>query len=327
VVEAHETLGSLGESAVLRRIFPRLPDAASALLGPGDDAAVVAAPDGRFVVTTDTLVHGPDFRHAWSTPFQLGWKAAATNLADVAAMGARPTALVVALVAPPATPAAWLERFADGLRDACAALAPGCGVVGGDLSVSEQLTIAVTAFGDLEGRPPVLRSGARAGDVVAVCGELGLAGRGLELLFARGVDTSGEPDAVAAAALRPAFDRELDAQLAPHPPIWAGVVAALAGATSMMDVSDGLALDARRIAEASRVVVELDATAVGSTMALTGGEDHAMLATFPADVALPDGFRPIGSVREGAPELRVDGRAYTHRGGWDPYADWDGGVG
>jgi len=327
VVEAHETLGSLGESAVLRRIFPRLPDAASALLGPGDDAAVVAAPDGRFVVTTDTLVHGPDFRHAWSSPFQLGWKAAATNLADVAAMGARPTALVVALVAPTATPAAWLEHFADGLREACAALAPGCGVVGGDLSVSEQLTIAVTAFGDLEGRPPVLRSGARAGDVVAVCGELGLAGRGLELLFARGADATGEPDAVAAAALRPAFDRELDAQLAPHPPIGAGVVAALAGATSMMDVSDGLALDARRIAEASGVVVDLDATAVGSTMALTGGEDHAMLATFPADVALPDGFRPIGSVREGGAELRVDGRAYTHRGGWDPYADWDGGVG
>ena len=327
MVEAHETLGSLGESAVLRRIFPRLPDAASALLGPGDDAAVVAAPDGRFVVTTDTLVHGPDFRHAWSSPFQLGWKAAATNLADVAAMGARPTALVVALVAPTATPAAWLEHFADGLREACAALAPGCGVVGGDLSVSEQLTIAVTAFGDLEGRPPVLRSGARAGDVVAVCGELGLAGRGLELLFARGVDATGEPDAVAAAALRPAFDRELDAQLAPHPPIGAGVVAALAGATSMMDVSDGLALDARRIAEASGVVVDLDATAVGSTMALTGGEDHAMLATFPADVALPDGFRPIGAVREGGPELRVDGRAYTHRGGWDPYADWDGGVG
>lgn len=324
---AHETLGSLGESAVLRRIFPRLPDAASALLGPGDDAAVVAAPDGRFVVTTDTLVHGPDFRHAWSSPFQLGWKAAATNLADVAAMGARPTALVVALVAPASTPAAWLEQLADGLREACAALAPGCGVVGGDLSVSEQLTIAVTAFGDLEGRAPVLRSGARAGDVVAVCGELGLAARGLELLFAQGVDAVGEPDAVAAASLRPAYDRELDAQLAPHPPIGAGVVAALGGATAMMDVSDGLALDARRMAEASGVVVDLDAAAVGSPHALTGGEDHALLATFPADAALPPGFRAVGRVRAGGPELRVDGRVFEHRGGWDPYADWDGGIG
>ncbi|QNO38155.1 thiamine-phosphate kinase [Protaetiibacter sp. SSC-01] len=321
------TLASLGESAVLGRIFPRLPDAASALLGPGDDAAVVAAPDGRFVVTTDTLVHGPDFRHAWSSAFQLGWKAAASNLADVAAMGARPTALVVALVAPADTEVRWIEEFADGLREGCAALAPECGVVGGDLSVSDQLTVAVTAFGDLEGRPPVLRSGARAGDVVAVCGELGLAGRGLELLFARGVDAEGVPDSVAAASLRPEFDRELDAQLAPSPPITAGVVAARAGATAMMDVSDGLALDARRMGEASGVAIDLDAAAVGSTVALTGGEDHALLATFPGDAVLPSGFRPIGRVRAGEPGVRVDGRPFDPRGGWDPYADWDGAAG
>lgn len=327
MTDPDETLASLGESAVLQRIFPRLPDAASALLGPGDDAAVVAAPDGRFVVTTDTLVHGPDFRLAWSSAFQLGWKAAASNLADVAAMGARPTALVVALVAPADTEARWLEELADGLREGCAALAPGCGVVGGDLSVSDQLTIAVTAFGDLEGRAPVLRSGARAGDVVAVCGDLGIAARGLELLFSRGVDTAGAPDAAAASALRPEFDAELDAQLAPAPPIGAGVVAAEAGATAMMDVSDGLALDARRLARASGVVIDLDAAAVGSPLALTGGEDHALLATFPADAALPSGFRPIGRVRAGDPELRVDGRPFDPRGGWDPYADWDGATG
>ncbi len=327
MTDPDETLASLGESAVLQRIFPRLPDAASALLGPGDDAAVVAAPDGRFVVTTDTLVHGPDFRLAWSSAFQLGWKAAASNLADVAAMGARPTALVVALVAPADTEARWLEELADGLREGCAALAPGCGVVGGDLSVSDQLTIAVTAFGDLEGRAPVLRSGARAGDVVAVCGDLGIAARGLELLFSRGVDAAGAPDAAAASALRPEFDAELDAQLAPAPPIGAGVVAAEAGATAMMDVSDGLALDARRLAHASGVVVDLDAASVGSPLALTGGEDHALLATFPADAALPSGFRPIGRVLAGGPELRVDGRPFDPRGGWDPYADWDGATG
>ena len=154
-------------------------------------------------------------------------------------------------------------------------------MVGGDLSVSDTLTIAVTAFGDLEGRAPVLRSGARAGDVVAVSGDLGLAGEGIALLFARAVDADGHPDAALAAALRPEFDAVLDAQLAPSPPIADGVRAALAGATAMLDVSDGLALDARRIAEASGVVVDLDSAAVGSRMALTGGEDHALLAAFP----------------------------------------------
>ena len=226
-----ETLGELGEVAVLTRIFPRLPDAAVALVGPGDDAAVLAAPDGRYVVTTDTMVHGPDFRFAWSTPRDLGWKAAATNLADVAAMGARPTALVVALVAPPDTHVSVLEGIADGLREALAVLAPGCGVVGGDLSVSETLTIAVTAFGDLEGRAPVLRSGARPGDVVAVSGALGHAARGLALLFERAVDDSGAPDAVRAVELRPEFDVPLDAQLSPTPPIADGVAAAVAGNT------------------------------------------------------------------------------------------------
>ena len=90
------SVGSLGERAALARIIPRLPRAAAALLGPGDDAAVLAAPDGRVVLTTDVMVDGPDFRRAWSSPADLGWKAAATNLADVAAMGARPTGLLVA---------------------------------------------------------------------------------------------------------------------------------------------------------------------------------------------------------------------------------------
>src|ERR671912_341852 len=108
------TVGALGEDAVLARILPRLRPGASALLGAGDDAALVAAADGRFVVTTDLMVHGPDFRLAWSTPFELGWKAAATNLTDVAAMGARPTALVVAIAAPPTTPVSVLEGIAAG---------------------------------------------------------------------------------------------------------------------------------------------------------------------------------------------------------------------
>jgi thiamine-monophosphate kinase len=329
-----ETLGTAGESAVLARIFPRLPTAEVALVGPGDDAAVLRAPDGRFVVTTDTMVHGPDFRRAWSTPYELGWKAAATNLADVAAMGAVPTALVVALVAPAETPVGDLEALADGLREACAALAPGCGVVGGDLSVSDTLVVAVTAFGDLQGRAPVLRSGARPGDVVALAGRLGRAATGLRLLFSRGVDEAGAPDAAAARALREEEPDALAAQLAPAPPIAAGPDAARAGATAMLDVSDGLAIDAWRIAESSGVALDLDAAAIARIagpdidprVALTGGEDHALLAAFPPDAVLPAGFAPIGRVVAGS-GLRIDGRGVDERGGWDPYADWDGAVG
>ncbi len=309
-----DTLGSLGEGAVLARIFPRLPVPTGQLLGPGDDAAVVAAPDGRFVVTTDTMIHGPDFRLAWSTGYDLGWKAAATNLSDVAAMGAVPSALVVALAAPATTPVTFLEAFADGMREACAELSPGAGNVGGDLSVSPTLTIAVTAFGDLEGRAPILRSGARVGDTVAVAGPLGDAAAGLRLLFEHGVTDPG--------TLRD--DPTVVAQLRPRPPIAAGRVAAIAGATSMIDLSDGLALDSRRVAAASGVAFDLSRDAVGSREALDGGEDHSLLATFPGEV--PDGFRAIGRVVAGTGVL-VDGVAYEARGGWDPYADWNGEAG
>lgn len=321
--EGSDTLGGIGESATLQRIFPRLPGAASALLGPGDDAAVMAAPDGRFVVTTDMMIHGPDFRLAWSSPHDLGWKAAASNLADVAAMGAVPTGLVVAIAAPADSPLSLLEGIADGLRDACAVLAPGCGVVGGDLSVSPVLTIAVTAFGDLEGRAPVTRSGARVGDVVAASGELGASAAALRLLFERAVDASGEPSASLAAALR---DRTA-AQLAPTPPIADGPAAALAGATAMLDLSDGLALDAGRIARASGVRLNFKSVLLGSSpfLALEGGEDHSLLATFPPAAMFPGGFRPIGVVVAGS-GVALDDEPYS-LGGWDPYTGWNGGRG
>jgi thiamine-monophosphate kinase len=354
-----DTLEGIGEVAVLRRIFPRLPGALAALLGPGDDAAVVAAPDGRFVVTTDMMIHGPDFRLAWSTPHDLGWKAAASNLSDVAAMGAVPTALVVAIGAPADTPVATLEGIADGLREACELMAPGCGVVGGDLSVSPTLTLAVTAFGDLEGRAAVLRSGARVGDVVAVAGVLGRAASALQILFTEAVGADGEPDAALAAGMR----ERTAAQLAPRPPIAAGRIAGLAGATSMLDLSDGLALDAGRIAKASGVSIHFFGAGLGGgagiaggtafareaepvgeakldgaelsgmrfgadvAMALAGGEDHSLLATFASEADVPPEFRIIGrcDVAGSAPVL-VDGVAYDPAG-WDPYREWNGGLG
>ncbi|WP_448810339.1 thiamine-phosphate kinase [Agromyces bauzanensis] len=319
------TIAELGESAVLARILPRLAPGDSTLLGAGDDSAVVAAPDGRFVVTTDMLVHGPDFRLAWSTPFELGWKAAATNLTDVAAMGARPTALVVAIAAPPAMSVAVLEGIADGLREGLARLAPGAGVVGGDLSASSVLTIAVTAFGDLEGRVPVLRSGARIGDVVAHAGARGTAARGLALLFAEGVDDSGEPDAARARDVRARHPELVQAQVAPEPPVAAGIVAALAGATSMIDVSDGLARDARRVAEASGVGIDFEGRTLGPDLrvALAGAEDHGLLATFPRGSRVPEPFEAVGRVVDEPGQVLVDGER-AGSDGWDPYAGWDG---
>ena len=330
-VTADDTVEGVGELATLARILPRLPRGDHTLLGPGDDAAVVAAPDARFVVTTDLMVHGPDFRRAWSTPHDLGWKAAASNLADVAAMGARPTALVVALAVPGDTLVAELEAFADGLREGCAVMAPGAGVVGGDLSVSPTFTVAVTAFGDLEGRAPVRRDGARPGDVVAVSGALGRSARGLDLLFRVGVDHEGRPDASAAEALR-ARDADVGWHLAPTPPVADGRAAAIAGATAMLDLSDGLALDAGRVARAGGVVVDLTAAALGDEvrLSLSGGEDHSLFATFPPGVPLPGGFRAVGTVRDtagGAPRVTLDGSDLGEAGGWDPYRLWSGGQG
>ena len=320
------TLDELSEQDVLRRIFPRLPSASAALLGPGDDAAVLAAPDGRYVVTTDMMIHGPDFRLAWSSPRDLGWKAAATNLADVAAMGAVPIGLVVAIAAPRQLDVSVLEGIADGLAEGCNALAPGCGVVGGDLSVSSVLTLAVTAFGDMEGRAPVLRSGAHVGDIVALSGALGQAAAGLRVLFSSVVDpATGQPDPTRLPDAKRTHGAIIDAQLRPRPPISDGRLAAMSGATAMMDVSDGLVLDARRLAHASQVAVNFDSRLLGPDLlgALTGGEDHSLLATFPRGTELPGGFRALGQVQAGS-GVCVDGEPFTNRGGWDPYQEWDG---
>ncbi|GAA4664964.1 thiamine-phosphate kinase [Frondihabitans cladoniiphilus] len=333
-----DTVGSLGEVATLARILPHLPAGDSTLLGPGDDAAVVSAPDRRFVVTTDLMVHGPDFRLAWSRASDLAWRAAASNLSDVAAMGARPTALVVALAVPAETTVAFLEEFAATLRLACDTLAPGTGVVGGDMSVSPTMTIAITAFGDLEGRAPVRRDGAAVGDVVAAAGVLGRSHRGLARLFAEAVDDEGAPDARIADRLR-ASDPDVAWHLAPRPPVGDGVLAAEAGATSMLDLSDGLALDAGRVARASHVTLDLDGAALGGSPAdvrnaLAGGEDHTLLATFPAGTALPGSFRAIGRVVEASADggVTLDGRALAAAGvgdasGWDPYRAWSGAAG
>lgn len=323
----HEpVVADLSEQELLARIFPLLPPGDATIVAPGDDAAVVRAGDGRFVVTTDVLVEDRHFRRAWSSGVDVGARAAVQNLADVAAMGARPTSVVVALVLPRDLEVTWVEGFARGLAQVCAPL--GVGVVGGDLSGGPLVVASVAAHGDLEGRAPVLRSGARPGDVVAHAGTLGRSAAGLALLAA---GAAGPDDEALVAAYR-----------RPVSPLASGPEAARAGATAMLDVSDGLLRDAGRLAAASGVVVELDdparalhadhAAVVGVAdrlgrdpwdWVLAGGEDHGLLATFPAGTDLPAGFRVLGRVREPRgeqPGVLVDGRRPTERPGWDHFA-------
>ena len=315
------SLAELGEIESLRRTVKRLKPGTFAIVGSGDDAAVVGAKDS-FLVSTDTLVQNHDFKLEWSTGFQLGFKAVASNLADIAAMGATPTVLVVAMVVPSSTKISWLEDFADGLQAACDQLAPGAAVVGGDLAAGEQMVIAVTVHGSLDGLQPVVRSGAKPGDLVAVCGSLGKAACGLALL------QSGNDDLIRS------YDDWVSAQLAPKPPIDQAVVANQAGATAMLDVSDGLATDLNRICQASNVTIEifskdllgfeamleLPAQSLGldpKQWVLSGGEDHALLATFPAAAQIPKSFKVIGKVlTQGAPSLLLDGKA-IETAGWD----------
>ncbi|SCG37418.1 thiamine-phosphate kinase [Micromonospora inositola] len=310
------TVAGVGEFGLIDRVTARLTYGKSCLLGPGDDAAVVAAPDRRVVASTDVLVEGRHFRRDWSTARDVGHRAAAANLADIAAMGATPTALLVALCMPADLDTAWAEELADGLGAEAALV--GASVVGGDMSASPTLTIAVTALGDLADRPPVVRSGARPGDVVALAGRTGWAAAGYTVL-SRGFRT---PRLLVEAFRRPEV---------PYP---AGPEAAGLGATAMIDVSDGLLADLGHVAKASRVAVDLrrDAFEVPRQMRdaaqalgvdpyswiLTGGDDHALAATFPPAVALPERWRPIGRVTEGA-GVTVDGVPYAGPVGWDHF--------
>jgi thiamine-monophosphate kinase len=298
----------LGEFELIARLASRLPQGPGVALGPGDDAAVVRAPDGRVVATTDLLVEGCHFRRDWSGPYDIGRKAAAQNLADVAAMGARPTALLAGLALPPQTPVDWVLRLADGLREECAQV--GASVAGGDVVSAAEITIAVTALGDLGGAQPLTRGGAGPGDVVAVRGRLGYAAAGMELLAAG----RSEPAELVAA------------HRAPRPPYEAGPEALRLGATALLDVSDGLVQDLGHIAAAGGVRIEIDSAALpvpallgpsGMRHVLAGGEDHAFAGTFPPGAELPGSWQVIGRVAEGSGVL-VDGRPYEATG-WDHF--------
>lgn len=342
--EAAITIGELGEFGLIAAVTAAMDVASgraaggdratgsSVLLGAGDDAAVLRATDGRMVVTTDMLIEGRHFRPDWSSAADIGHKAAARNLADVAAMGAVPTALLVGFAGPGHLAVEWVTELAAGIAAECAAV--GAAVAGGDTSSAETVLLAVTALGDLAGREPVTRGGARPGDVVAVAGTLGSAAAGLDLLRAGAVrGAPGPGDLADLAGLAGAHRR-------PSPPYSAGPQAAALRATSLIDVSDGLVADLGHVARASDVRIDLASNLVTAepiarvgalrqagkllgrpdwtSWVLTGGDDHALVATFPAEVALPAAWTTVGSVAKGY-GVAVDGEIWTGSGGWDHF--------
>lgn len=305
------TLADLGEFGLIEALVSRFPQGDGVLLGPGDDAAQVAVPEGRVLVATDVLVEGRHFRRDWASAADVGHKAAAQNLADINAMGGRATALTVAFAAPAELPAAWALELAEGI--AAEAALVGASVVGGDLTRADEIVVSITVLGVVDGEP-VRRSGARPGDVVAIAGRQGWAAAGLAVL-ARGFRS---PRVL------------VEAHRRPEPPYAQGAVALRAGATAMIDVSDGLVADVGHIADASGVGIDIDSSAfevaeplraVGAALGadpmkfiLTGGDDHALVATYPADTTLPEGWSRIGEVSEGS-GVTVDGEGYEGPGG------------
>jgi thiamine-monophosphate kinase len=306
------TLGDAGEFGLISRLTALFSQGEQVLVGPGDDAAVLRVKTGHVVVSTDLMVEGRHFRRDWASAEDVGHRAAAQNLSDLNAMGGRAHSLTIGLAAPADLPVTWALEFAAGFAAECDLV--GASVVGGDVTSADQVVIAVTVIGSCTA-PPVLRSGAVAGQVLALAGRQGWAGGGLAVL-GRGFRS---PRVL------------VDAYRRPTPPYDAGPAAADAGATSMIDVSDGLLADAGHLAEASGVAIDVRtesleipeplhavAAATGAdpvSFVLGGGDDHALLATFPPDTALPEGWTVIGTVTDGS-GVTVDGAAYEGETGW-----------
>ncbi|SDS41583.1 thiamine-monophosphate kinase [Brevibacterium siliguriense] len=329
-------LSELGESHIISRVLTRNPESAHVIVGPGDDAAVTA-PEGRLVSTADMLVENEDFTRDWLDWDLLGRKAAAQNLADVCAMGADPHGLLVSLAVPDDTDIADLEALYSGLFDeaerAGTALECTVPIIGGDLSSSGLIVIAITALGTVREDAAFLRSGAQPGDALYLAGTVGRAAAGLDLLFA-GLrrETAG-----------PELRALIDTQLAPRPDY--GALRTVGTPSAMIDVSDGLSLDLARVAAASGVGIDLDrallrdlidpllpaaevvldvratggagdadssdgraATAddLALSWVLDGGEDHGFAASAPSRQDPGVGWRRIGEIRTGH-DVSLDG--------------------
>lgn len=267
-------------------------------LGPGDDAAVLSSPR-PLAITTDAIVEGVHFRSDWASAREIGHKALAVNLSDLAAMGARPIAFTCALALPPACDDARLAELARGM--AAVAGPHGAVLAGGNFTRASELSITITAIGEIAGEP-LRRDAARPGDVVLLVGAVGVAAAQLrELMEGRALPAG-----------RSALHQ-------PEPLVQAGLLAA-GRARCGIDVSDGLAQDLGHVARASgvRILLKYEAiprdprfVSLASTLPsqeqarllLAGGEDYALVLTAPADrameLAVELGATAIGVVEEG----------------------------
>jgi thiamine-monophosphate kinase len=309
------------------------------VVGVGDDAAVVDRGPGQGVLTTDLLVEGVHFDRSLISPRDLGYKAVVVNVSDLAAMAAAPRHALVSLVLPREVGAAWVMEVYGGMLAACEE--HGLFLVGGDLSSGRDVVMALAVTGEVVPGRAVRRAGARPGDRVVVTGALGAAAGGLALARAHPSEVTG--------ALGSDWGRELlRAHFRPVARVGEGETLAQGGATAMMDLSDGLALDLSRLCAESGVGCRLELSRVPVSpgldrlaevlpvspldLALSGGEDYELLATLPPDAvggardALSERFgvalTEIGEIAEaGLVAVDLDGReGPLEPAGWDHFA-------
>jgi thiamine-monophosphate kinase len=311
---ASETLADLGELGLVTKILSQINAAKISGIGvevpAGDDAAVIGTEGSSLALSVDMYAEGKHFRTDWSTGIEIGRRCAAASMADVCAMGAQPAGVLLAIGMPGSTTSHWAGEFLAGFMEE--ADSAGAVVLGGDVSDCENIVISVTAIGHLLSGAALARSSAGAGDTVGICGRSGMAAAGLRVLQ-RGLRS---PRVL------------VDAFRVPNIDYSAGARAAKSGATSMIDISDGLVADLEHIARGSGVCIELDTKKIAlpeelvSTAAafgvdpmgwtLAGGDDHAIVATFPPKKRMPRGFTAIGKVAP-APVgvVLIDGAAYA----------------
>ena len=270
-------VSSLGEDGIVGLLRGRF-TAPRGTVGIGDDAAVFPAPGERLVMTTDTLVEGADFSLDYFSGSDLGWKTLAVNVSDLAAMGAEPAHAVATLCLPPTTAVGFVVDLIDGIAEAAARW--GVEVVGGDLSSAERISLGITLLGHTE--EPVLRSGARPGDALLVTGALGGSAGGLHLLRRD------------ASMIGPLVDRHRR----PRPRLELSRLLRKIPVTSMIDLSDGLIVDLRRLVTVSGTGCRVDSDVVpiepalerideldALQTALFGGEDFELLFTIGPETA------------------------------------------